>query len=449
MAHSPIFRQPPFEPSGSSGEAPSSIASGETGPYSSESLSQRVNHLVAQAGGSLSRELATDLVLHEIVQQICAGTRADAAAIAWKREENLVCRATTGGSAPALGSHLTRDSGLSGACVRSLEWQRCDDSETDFRVNPDLCRQLGIRSILVVPILKNEELLGAIEVFSSRPGAFGNSELATLQKVASDMVEGLDQASRVSEEQALPEPIVEKTSEISHALDEERLALPQGANQYRESDFWTSTLLVAVVALALILGWMVGRAGWRRASSPPDQERQAARGAGVALSTKGDSKVAGSVVGLSTQPGSKAAGGNSGTAGDLVVYKDGKVVFPLASEPASGNLAPSVPAARRDRAMAQSGPLRVSQQIAMEYVVTRVEPDYPKAAREARVQGSVVLGIQVGVDGRIQALNVLHGDPQLTAAAQQAVNQWRFRPFLHNGQPQDFQTEVTVVFRLP
>jgi TonB family protein len=55
----------------------------------------------------------------------------------------------------------------------------------------------------------------------------------------------------------------------------------------------------------------------------------------------------------------------------------------------------------------------------------------------------------VGKDGAVEKLSTISGDSQLAAAATDAVQQWRFKPFFKNGSPEEFQTQITVSFRLP
>ena len=78
----------------------------------------------------------------------------------------------------------------------------------------------------------------------------------------------------------------------------------------------------------------------------------------------------------------------------------------------------------------------------------RVEPTYPPLARTARVQGSVILAAIIGKDGSIQNLHVISGHPLLTQAALDAVKQWKYRPYILNGEPVEVDTQVTVNFTL-
>jgi len=77
-----------------------------------------------------------------------------------------------------------------------------------------------------------------------------------------------------------------------------------------------------------------------------------------------------------------------------------------------------------------------------------VEPNYPLLAREMKIQGAVVLDVLIGREGIIQHLRVLSGPAILSAAAQEAVKQWRFRPYLQSGQPVETEARVTVNFTI-
>src|SRR5579863_3233512 len=142
MAHSPISQPDPLDPQ-EPGYAP--VVS---------PLEQWVSILSECGGEGLAADLALDLVLHDIVERARVTTQSTAAAIALTRDGQIVCRATTGENAPDLGVPLNTRSGLSAACVESRQWQRCDDAESDPRVDKEICRRLGVRSMLVFPVLK-------------------------------------------------------------------------------------------------------------------------------------------------------------------------------------------------------------------------------------------------------------------------------------------------------
>jgi protein TonB len=89
---------------------------------------------------------------------------------------------------------------------------------------------------------------------------------------------------------------------------------------------------------------------------------------------------------------------------------------------------------------------RVSGGVEQGLLVSNVKPVYPKIAREAGVQGDVVLQAVIGKDGRIENLHAVSGNPLLIKSALDAVQQWRYRPYLLNGEPVEVETQITVRF---
>lgn len=90
--------------------------------------------------------------------------------------------------------------------------------------------------------------------------------------------------------------------------------------------------------------------------------------------------------------------------------------------------------------------IRRSEQIQESQLITRVTPPYPQIARAAHISGIVELLVLVGRDGGVLSVQVLSGNPLLAAAAKQAVEQWRYRPALLDGQPVEVEARVTVDF---
>jgi hypothetical protein len=117
-------------------------------------------------------------------------TGANGAAIALRREgrNDMQCRASSGSNVPELGSLLSTEFGLSGESVRTRQALRCDDTERDARVNRDACREMGIASVAVMPLVHDDEVLGVFELFSGKVNAFGDRDLTALKRL-SEMVE--------------------------------------------------------------------------------------------------------------------------------------------------------------------------------------------------------------------------------------------------------------------
>jgi periplasmic protein TonB len=81
-------------------------------------------------------------------------------------------------------------------------------------------------------------------------------------------------------------------------------------------------------------------------------------------------------------------------------------------------------------------------------LVRKVQPVYPALARSARIQGVVVLEATISKQGAIENLRLLSGHPMLAPSAIDAVRQWRYKPYILNGQPVEVETQITVNFAL-
>ena len=94
------------------------------------------------------------------------------------------------------------------------------------------------------------------------------------------------------------------------------------------------------------------------------------------------------------------------------------------------------------------GPTRISGGVMAGQIITKTQPVYPPIARAAHVGGTVVLHAIIAKDGTIQQLSVISGPPMLVGAATDAVKQWRYKPYLLNGDPTEVDTTITVNFNL-
>jgi putative methionine-R-sulfoxide reductase with GAF domain len=135
-----------------------------------------------------------DASLRVIAKKLRSLTRAGGAAIALAQKGEMVCRARTGLMAPPLGSPIDASSGFTGECLRSGKALRCDDSETDPRVDGETCRRLGVRSILAAPIQYERDVVGVLEVFSGDAFAFDEGDVAVLQRLAQTVLLAMSQS---------------------------------------------------------------------------------------------------------------------------------------------------------------------------------------------------------------------------------------------------------------
>jgi protein TonB len=210
-----------------------------------------------------------------------------------------------------------------------------------------------------------------------------------------------------------------------------------------------TVLTLAVITLALFLGWMMGYVrspsgtkaktakNTTALSAPTKPSESAASGATAAAPVPDQPANAATALSSSPKTASQQTAAGELPPGGLVVYENGKVIYRTPAQSSA------------HAAKGASGPVAVPAKVADEYLMLRVEPDYPESAREQHIQGPVVLAAMVNKDGTVEKLSTVSGDPQLVAAATDAVRQWRFKPFFRNGSPEEFQTQITVSFRLP
>ncbi len=187
MAQRPTVRTDASEHRGRNGD----LAAGATEPRSGQPLDALSIRVSGDGTRPLPSDPALEQVLTLITEQACLATSATASAIAVREHDQIICRATTGPNAPDLGIPLDTSSGLSGACVRSREAQYCEDTETDSRVNAEACRRLEVRSVMVVPLLREQELVGVFEIFSPLPRAFGRHDLENLNSLSQALLDAL------------------------------------------------------------------------------------------------------------------------------------------------------------------------------------------------------------------------------------------------------------------
>ena len=131
-----------------------------------------------------------ETTLQLTAERALALTRATGAAIALSEgsDGEMVCLASAGSDAPPFGTRLHVGSGFSGECVRTGRSLRCDDSETDDRVDREGCKALGIRSMVAVPIRPGNKVAGLLEVFSPQPYAFNANDISALQQLTGSIL---------------------------------------------------------------------------------------------------------------------------------------------------------------------------------------------------------------------------------------------------------------------
>jgi GAF domain/PilZ domain/Sel1 repeat len=148
---------------------------------------------------TLGTDLSQALQLVATRAQILVRASGAAVALVGPDPTFMICRATAGPDAPPVGAKLEIGSGFSGECVRTAQLLRCDDTETDSRVDRDVCRALGLRSMAAVPVRMGEKVIGLIEVFSTKPHAFTDHDTTTLQRLAGLIRTALNRTARAQD----------------------------------------------------------------------------------------------------------------------------------------------------------------------------------------------------------------------------------------------------------
>ena len=418
-------------------------------------------------------DLALDLVLNEIVVRASQATRASAAALALIRGDQMVCRAATGALAPDLGVPLNTRDGLSGACLETRQPQLSVDTEFDPRVDPAISRRLGIRSILIVPVLdgsgKNAQFAGVLEVFSTSPAAFSHNDQKVLEDFAEECARVRQAAIEIGRRK--PSTGIGAVEMLPPVVGGILTPLVRRPGYERWTLFLGGLAILTTVAVSFLIGY---RIGWlRQWFTPPQVASNVAPNVGPVYSSSipPDPTRANALKSQGAGSASATAKQNSAPAADeLVVYEKGKVIFRM--KPATGRDAPSHAPPMSKTNQPDSNPIveasattKISPKVdavktalqsvwlspvqAESRILSRTEPHYPSAALAAHRAGNVVLEVQIAEDGSVSKIRTLSGDPLLATAATEAVRNWRYKPYYEHNRATRFQTDVTLSFSLP
>jgi len=413
-----------------------------------------------------------DALLGTITDAARQLTGASGAALAMWKDGAMVCRARSGDTAPALGTRLSAEAGISGECLRSGEIQHCTDAESDALVDVEVCRSLGLRSIVALPIQGWRGVNGILEVFSTRPAAFSEAQIALLQQLtalaerarASRPHDALPAAPKLSSAMEKPQrsgllPASDRVGDVALAFVGNRLR-----------PFVLGAIGVGAISLVALVIWL----GWR-GPDETDGKAHAATAASVSVS---------------------AATVNAATAhppGNDPVWKanpDGELLIPLGAKPSAGapvkfaskvdvlarkkipadrsllpaDIAPDL-TVRHDVPNSPTGthsgetaevqpPLPapsapVSRKISGGQLLHRVEPVYPAEALLSRLEGKVILAATVMEDGTVSDVKVIEGSPILVPSAVDAVAHWQYKPFELDGKPVKNEIAIKIDFKLP
>jgi protein TonB len=462
-----------------------------------------------------------DAFLDQIVKHARDLTSSNGAAVALRKGTVVLCRARCGETSPSLGAQLDADFGISGECLRTGKALRCEDSERDIRLDPEVCRQLGLRSIAVAPIFESATVAGILEVFASQPRAFDDRHLEILHQLA-ELVTTVSE--RIAEENrgtiSEATPIGEKRPEVPVA---EMNSYPSPSRSERlrkwtEANAWRSLLtksltkwrvpnaspryyaaaiaVFAFAALLAIFGWKPWHRTERTVPSTDtlSQAKPVPADAATVETRRQLNIVQPGAVSRSVrpQPAASPIPPDHSSPDHSTRAKAQKVAL-VEPIPGEDNIratitVPSLSGHTRDRVGSANDPeptaprpmidttgglgkdskddkdvkvldsalsvqarvpFMASQGVSGGSLERKVQPIYPAEARSARLQGPVVLQVVIDEVGEVRDLRTVSGDAVLARAAIDAVRQWRYQPYLLNGQPVKMPIQITVNFTLP
>lgn len=242
-------------------------------------------------------QFVLDEVLQLVAERALAITGSDGVAIALAEGDAIICRASTGEIAPDAGARLDPHSGFSGVCFRTGKIVRCDDVESDPRVNVPAARRLGVRSMVAVPLAGQRGNIGLIEAFSHDAFGFNDSDIRNLNLLAELILAAMkpEEENRLAEisqkvvnkasEAKAPEnhlPSIEElrgelrpavTAEAGHAEISEPEHVPFAVEDTAPSEKNRSglKLVVALMVMAVALGTGLW---WKLTSSPSEVKVQ-------------------------------------------------------------------------------------------------------------------------------------------------------------------------------
>jgi len=182
---------------------------------------------------SATDQFALDEVLQLVCERALAITGTDGVAIALSDGGETRCRAAAGSVGPSPGVRLDPRSGFSGACFRTGLIVRCDDSEKDPRVDGEACRRMGLHSMVAVPLMTEQGVIGLLEAFCCEAFGFNDSDVRSLSLLAELVLAALqpaedsrpDRSVRAADRSALlydevsqPVPVEAQQSQIPQAV---------------------------------------------------------------------------------------------------------------------------------------------------------------------------------------------------------------------------------------
>jgi TonB family protein len=384
--------------------------------------------------------LDTKAALQLAAEEAARVTGADGAAIAIGNSSAMCCCASAG-DAPDVGVLVGADSGLSGACLRTSELVQCDDTASDPRVEPQAGAAMGLRSVLILPVVVDGRLQAILEVVSARPHAFGAQHRHALSRMAQGIATLLTESSAKKPpkssteehpvgatstepsgkhvEAASPTPASSSVFDPSQDRKQQITVLassvrkpagsyhvPASLADLRSLSATTKAGIGLAFVLVLALGWYL--VGVRHTSTPAGTDSAPATKSSTAPSATPEQR---------TEPAAALP--------EITVEQNSLSVSGPEGAPKVSGSAP---------------------QLTPGQLVRKVEPVYPASARARGISGSVVLTALVTKDGRVSNVQFVRGPEALASPAIDAVRQWVYEPYRLGSEPVAVETMIVIRF---
>lgn len=390
----------------------------------------------------------------DIVARARELTDADGAALALPDQcGSLVCQASLG-KAPKVGDPLSPSAGLPGQCIRTGQVVSCEDADLDLRVPFAVSRDLGLQSIVVVPLRANGKTVGVLEVTSCAKAAFTSDHIAALQQLAVEASSigpshvdheagngfvPVTKVTRLLQGKSYHDPVFIQDSE--HCKSAEELISKLRASSPRE----------------------MGRKSDGSQPKPSLRDRYT-KLAGVAKRRKPADFSLKSEASAQQVPWLWASILMAGTilvgtfAGWVLLVVEAPADFAPRFAPPSVTYG-RVRTIRLDPKREKSHPASVEKRsdgrvelpeaVAVKQLLSSVDPKYPEEAALRQISGVVSLTLLIDRSGSVQGIEEVRGNRILADAAKKAVWQWQYRRFLFHGQAVDTLTRVRFLFTSP
>lgn len=532
----------------------------------------------------------------KLVQRVQTFTGATGAAIALREGEEMVCRASRGTNAPDVGMVLSLDGTFAGLAVTGMKAVRCEDTENDPRVDPEISRALRIKSMAVVPVLSGMRVTGVIAVFSSTGNAFSDTHMAVLKTMADglgagilrwmesqgisslhaspsavvvhkaipaipkpeppravepvratpvtempapaprveapkpaavaatpkpEVVEMKPVAAASTAVAAAPAPVVEQAPEVKPVPPQPKKQEPKQQGKWKpvappkqeevvekpaakpevkaqpkpepppkpksepvavpsfsyeanpDGGKKSPIVFVGIAAAVLVVAgggyFLFGHSSKHAASPAPTAVSEPAPPIMPAPTTATPAATTPTSTAASKLDSTKTVGERAAERArqepEVVVTKAAPAPMVIAPSTGSkqsqvadmappsialaGGAGPGLDVPVTSSAPKLSAPAPANAVIVQSHLIQHVNPIYPQAAKQYRIEGAVTLNATIGADGRVHQAQIISGPPMLRDAAISAVKQWKYAPSTVNGRPVESSVRVVLDFKMP